>query len=132
VLVSLSSLLEDLGDLPIELVEGAVGLVGGVAGQLGAIQCDGADLDHAGGGAQLQGLDEEAGQGLLVADAEARDGHVVGGLVGGKNPEGDVLVQAALDLPGGAHADTVGVEEHPQQGLGVVGGCPCLSSRCCR
>jgi hypothetical protein len=29
---------------------GAVGLLGGVAGQLGAVQRDGADADHAGGG----------------------------------------------------------------------------------
>jgi hypothetical protein len=77
---------------------------------------------HPGGGAQLQRLDEEAGQGLLVAGAEAGDGHVVGGLVGGKDPEGDVLGAAAFDLPGGAHAQAVAVEEHAQQGLGVVGG----------
>jgi hypothetical protein len=54
-----------------------------------------------GGGAQLQRLDEEAGQGLLVADAEARDGHVVGGLVAGQHPEGELLDAAPLDLPGG-------------------------------
>jgi hypothetical protein len=52
--------------------EGAVSLVGGVARQLGAVQGDHADLDHAGGSAQPQGLHEEAGQGLLVADAEPR------------------------------------------------------------
>jgi len=46
---------EDLGDLVLELVAGAVGLVGGVGGQLGAVQRHGADPDHAGRGAQLQG-----------------------------------------------------------------------------
>jgi hypothetical protein len=74
------------------------------------------------GGAQLQGLDEEAGKGLLVADAEARDRHVVGELVAGKHPEGEVLVAAPLDLPGGAHTDGVGVQQHAQQRRGVVGG----------
>jgi hypothetical protein len=59
---------------------------------------------------------------LLIASTEARDGHVVGGLVGGKDPEGEVLVQAPLDLPGGAHPDAVGVKQHAEQGLGVVGG----------
>jgi hypothetical protein len=48
-------------------------------------------VDGAGGGAQLQRGDQEAGQGLFVADAEAGDGDVVGGLVAGKDPEGDVL-----------------------------------------
>jgi hypothetical protein len=57
-----------------------------------------------------------------VADPEPGDGHVVGRLVGGQDPEGDVLVQAALDLPGGAHPDRVGVQQHAEQDLGVVGG----------
>jgi hypothetical protein len=43
------------------------------------------------------------GEGLLVADAEPRDGHVVGVLVGGQHPKGNVLVAAPLDLSGGAH-----------------------------
>jgi hypothetical protein len=59
---------------------------------------------------------------LLVADPEAGDGDVVGGLVAGQDAEGDVLDAAALDLPGGPHAKGVGVEQHAEQGLGVVGG----------
>jgi hypothetical protein len=47
---------------------------------------------------------------------------VVGGLVGGQHPEGDVLTAAAFDLPRGAHADAVGVQQHAEQELGVVGG----------
>jgi hypothetical protein len=86
----------------------------GVGGQLGPVEGDGADSDHAGGGAQPQGLDEESGEGLLVAGAEARDGHVVGELVGGQHAEGDVLVQAAFDLAGGAHVDAVGVQQHAE------------------
>jgi hypothetical protein len=57
-----------------------------------------------------------------VADPEAGDGHVVGGLVGGQHAECDVLVQAALDLPGRTHAKAVGIQQHAEQGLGVVGG----------
>jgi hypothetical protein len=57
-----------------------------------------------------------------VPHAEAGDGHVVGRLVAGKHPEGQVVDAAPFDLPGGAHPDGVGVEEHPQQRLGVVGG----------
>jgi hypothetical protein len=67
-------------------------------------------------------LHEEAGQGLLVASAEPRDGDVVGRLGGGQHAEGDVLVQAALDLPGRPHAKAVGVEQHAEQRLGVGGG----------
>jgi hypothetical protein len=59
-------------------VEGAVGLVGSVAGQLGPVQRHGADPDHPRGGAQLERLHEEPGEGLLVADPEPRDGHMVG------------------------------------------------------
>jgi hypothetical protein len=128
-LLALGRLGQDLGDLALELVEGAVGLVGGVGGHLRAVQRDGAEADHAGGGAQLQGLDQDAGQGLLVADAEPSDRHVVGRGVASQHPEGEVLGAAPLDLSGGAHPDRVGVQQHAQQGLGVVGGWPCPSAR---
>jgi hypothetical protein len=121
-LVGFGGLAQDLGDLALELVEGVAGGVGGISGHLGAVQRDGADLDHAGRGAQLQRLDQEAGQRLLVADAEPRDRHVVGELVAGQHPEGQILGAAPLDLPRGAHPDGVGVQQHPQQALGVVGG----------
>ena len=35
-----------------------------------------------------------------MADAEPGDGHVVGGLVAGQDPEGDVLVAVAFHLSG--------------------------------
>jgi hypothetical protein len=47
---------------------------------------------------------------------------MVGGLVGGQDPEGDVLDAAPLDLPRGAHPQAVAREQHAKQGLGVVGG----------
>jgi hypothetical protein len=57
-----------------------------------------------------------------VPHAEAGDGHVVGGLVAGKDSEGEVLGAAPLELPGGAYPDGVAVQQHPQQQFGVVGG----------
>jgi hypothetical protein len=57
-----------------------------------------------------------------VADAEPRDRDMVRGLVGGKDPEGDVLSAAAFELAGGAHAHAVAVQQHAEQQLGVVGG----------
>jgi hypothetical protein len=121
-LVGLGGLAQDLGDLGLELLLGAVGLVGGVGGHLGAVQRHRADPNHPGGGAPSQRRHQEPGQRLLVPDAEPRDGHVVGDLVAGQDPEGEVLDAAPLDLAGGAHADAGGVAQHAQQGLGVVGG----------
>jgi hypothetical protein len=45
-LVGLGGLPEDLGDLGVQLGQGPVGDVTGVAGQLGAVQRDHADLHH--------------------------------------------------------------------------------------
>ena len=56
-----------------------------------------------------------------MAGAEPRDGHVVRGVVAGQHAERQVLGAAPLDLPGGAHPDGVGVQQHAQQQLGVVG-----------
>jgi hypothetical protein len=46
-----------------------------------------------------------------VANAKARDGRVVGRLVGGDDAERDVLLAAAFDAARGALADRVGVEQ---------------------
>jgi hypothetical protein len=102
-LVALGRLPQDLGDFLLELDQGAVGPTGGVGGHLGPVEGDHADPDHAGRRAQLQRLDEEASERLLVADAEAGEGHVVRGLVGGQDAEGEVLGAAPFELPGGAH-----------------------------
>jgi hypothetical protein len=79
-LVGLGRLPQDLLDLGLDLVEGAVGLVGGVGGHLGAVQRDDPQTDQLSGGAQPQRGDQQLGQGGLVADAEAGDGDVVGGV----------------------------------------------------
>ncbi len=57
-----------------------------------------------------------------MADAEPRDGHMVRSLVGGQDAKGDVLLAAPLELPRGAHAQAVAIQQHGEQGLGVVGG----------
>jgi hypothetical protein len=127
-LVGLGRLAQDRRDLVVELGQGAVGPVGGVGGHLGAVQRDQAQADQPGRRAQLQRGDEEPGKRLFVAGAEPRDGHVVGELVAGQDTKGEVLAAVPLDLPGGAHPDGVGVQQHAKQGLGVVGGWPCPSA----
>jgi hypothetical protein len=71
-LVGLGGLAQDLGDLGLEPLDSAIGPLGGVAGQLGAVQRHGADPHHPGGRAQPQGLHQEPGQRLIVADPEPR------------------------------------------------------------
>jgi hypothetical protein len=97
-LVGLGGLPQDLGDLRLDLVEGVAGGVGGIGGHLGPVQRDQAEADQPSGGAQPQRGDQEPGQRLLVPDAEPGNGHVVGRLVAGKDPEGEVLTAAAFDL----------------------------------
>jgi hypothetical protein len=46
---------------------------------------------------------------------------MVGELVAGKHPEGEVLCAVPFDLPGGANPDGVGVQQHTEQQLGVIG-----------
>jgi hypothetical protein len=77
-LVGLGRLAQDLGDLVLELGQGAVGPIGGVGSHFGPIQRDDTQVDQPSCGAQPQRLHEQAGQGVLVAGAEPRDGHVVG------------------------------------------------------
>jgi hypothetical protein len=81
-------------------------------------------LSAARGTAQELGIGEAVAglKRLFVPHAEPRDGHVVGELVAGQDPEGEVLVAVPLDLSGGAHPDRVGIQQDAEQGLGVVGG----------
>jgi hypothetical protein len=121
-LVGLGRLAQDRRDLVFELGQGAVGPIGGIGGHLGAVQGDDPDANQPRCRAQLQRLDQEPAQGNLMTDTEAGNRHVVWELVAGKHSEGDILVAAPLDLPRGAHPDGVGVQQHPEQGPGVVGG----------
>ena len=124
--VDLGGLLEDLLR---QLLVGAVLPLGGVGGDPGAVEGERADRDQAGLAAEDQYLGEELGQLVGVACAKAGDRRVVGHLVGGDHPEGDVLGAAALDPPRGALADRVGVEQQRDHHLGVVG---CSTQPSCR
>jgi hypothetical protein len=110
------------GDLLLQFGQGAVGPIGGVGLDPGAVQRDHAQADQAGRGAQAQGLDQEVSQRLLVPDAEPGDGHTVERLVAGQHPEGEILVAAPLDLPRRADPGAVGVQQHAEQQPRVVGG----------
>ena len=121
-LVDDSCLLEQLGNLGLEVGVGAVGRRGGVGLDLGPVERDESQADHAGGCAQLQRLDQQAGQGLFVADPEPGDGHVIGRAVAGQDAEGDVLVAAAFDLAGRADPGAVAIQQHSQQHPGLIGG----------
>jgi len=80
----------------------AVGRGGGVGLDLGAVQADQAQPHQPCGGAQLERGDQQPGQGLLVADPQAGEGHVVGRGVGAQDAEGDPFLPAAFEPPGGA------------------------------
>jgi hypothetical protein len=113
--VGRGGLLEQLGHLGLEVSVGAVGRGSGVGLDLGAVQGDQSQAHYAGRRAQLQRLDQQPSQGLFVANSEARDSHVIGGAVAGKDPESDVLGAAPLDLAGGTDPGAVGVQQHGQQ-----------------
>jgi hypothetical protein len=117
-LVDGSCLLEQLGDLGLEVGVGAVGRRGGVGLDLGAIEGDQAQADHAGRRAQLQRLDQQSGQGLFMADPEPSDGHVIRRAVAGQDPEGDVFLAAPFDLAGGTGGVLRLVEKRADAGSG--------------
>jgi hypothetical protein len=92
--VNPSGLLEDL---PGDLLIVAGGVMRRRRGDLGAVNRDHADLDQAAARTQRQHLAEQAGDRGLVANAEARNGRVIGRLVGRDDAEGDVVAAAPLD-----------------------------------
>jgi hypothetical protein len=55
-----------------------------------------------------------------VAGPEPSDGHVVGELVAGKHPEGEVFGQPSFDLPGGVHPYAIRIQEHAEEQLRVA------------
>ncbi len=116
------------GDLGLDLLflvdEAAVAhrlVLGGVRFELGAVQGDAAHLDHAEPGREVQGLGEQVGQGVEVTAAEPGDRAEVRGLVGGQEPERDVVGALALDRPRGADAGGVAVDQQAHHESGVVG-----------
>ena len=81
-------------DLARELLVVAVGVATGVRRNLGPVDRDDADLGQALLGAQRQDLAEQPGDRVLVALDEPRDRRVIGPLLRGQHPEGDVLLAA--------------------------------------
>jgi hypothetical protein len=71
---------------------------GGVGLDLGPVQTDQTQADHADRRTEPQRGDQQPGQGLLMPDPEAGEGDVIGRSVGAQDPEGDVLVAAPLQL----------------------------------
>jgi hypothetical protein len=120
--VGLGSLLKQLGDLRLKLGVAPVGCRSSVGGHLGAVQGHQPQAHESGRRAQPQRLDQQAGQGLLVADPEAGDGDVIRGGVGTEHAEGDVLGAATFDLAGGTDPGAVCIQQHAQQHPGLVGG----------
>jgi hypothetical protein len=116
---------EQLSDLRLQMGMGAIGRRGGVGLDLGAIQGDQPQADQAGRRAQPQRGHQQPGQGLLVADPEPRDGHMIGGGVVGQHPKGDVLGQAPLDLAGGTDPGAIGIQQHPSSIRGSYAARPC-------
>jgi hypothetical protein len=102
---------KDPGDLGIDRRGVPVGVGRCVGGELRAIDRDEAELAEPGRGTEPEDVGEEFAKGGLVVDPEAGDRRVVGELVGGDDPVGDVAVAASLDLARRALAGRVGVEE---------------------
>lgn len=78
--------------------------LGGVRFEFGAVQGYAAHLDHAQLLREVQGLGEQVCESFQVAAAEPGDRAEVRCLVGGQEPERDVVGALALDRPGGADA----------------------------
>jgi hypothetical protein len=74
-------------------------VLGGAGLQLRAVQGDAAHLDHAQLLREVGGLGEQVGEGVQVAAAGPRYRAEVRGLVGGQEPERDVVGALALDRP---------------------------------
>lgn len=105
------------------------GVVGGRGLELRAVDGEHRHLDQASLGAEVEHPAAEASEGLLVADPEAGDRRVVGGLVCADHPEGDVLAAAALDPARASLADAVGVASRVSIVFGSWAARPCPSER---
>ena len=84
------------------------------------VQGDLAQGHHAGGLAQLKGLQEHVRQGGQVPFAEAGDRAEVRSLLGCQPPERDHIRTGPLDLAGGTHPDAVSVEHDAQHQPWVI------------
>ena len=89
----------------------------GIGLNLRAIVSHMAEAHHPGLLAEAQDLNEQTLEDIEVEAPELTDAAVVRLLVGGGQPEDQVLVAGALDLAGGDDADAVGVEQQQSQPL---------------
>jgi hypothetical protein len=96
-------------------------VLGSIGFELGAVQGDAAHLDHAQLLGEVQGLGEQVGESVQVTAAEPGDRAVVRCLVGGQEPECDIVHALALDRPGRADAGGVAVDQQPHHQPRVVG-----------
>ncbi len=96
----------------------AHGLVlGGIGLNLGAIERHMAQADNPRLLAQPQDLHKQTLEGIEVAAPELTDTAVIGLLVAGHHPEGQILVAGTFDLAGGDDAHAVGAEQEHRQPL---------------
>jgi hypothetical protein len=65
--------------------------------QLGAVDCDDADLGEPTARAEREHFAEQVGDRVLVALEEPRERRVIRALLGGQHPKGDVFLAGALD-----------------------------------
>ena len=63
---------------------------------------------------------EQLGNRLLVTRAEARDGRVVGSLIGRDHPEGNIVAAAPLDRARRTHTERIRVNEQRHHHLRIV------------
>jgi hypothetical protein len=70
----------------------------------------------------MERLYEQGRKAVEVAAAEARQGGVIGVLIGGQVAEGDVVVGGPFDGAGARDADAIAVEQQAGHQEGVIGG----------
>ena len=87
---------------------------------LGPVEGDPAELDHAGLAAQDEAAEEERGEGGQVATAELADGLVAGTRLAREEHEADITLQAILQLARAGDPGGVAVEEDLQHHRRVV------------
>ena len=101
---------------------GAVGAQGGVGPHLGPVQGHHAHPHHADPPTQGQHLDEQVLQRLLVVHHEPGDRPVVGLVVAGDHPVGDVHLAQPGHVARRHHSLAVAVDDEGQHHVGVIGG----------
>ena len=82
-----------------------------LAAELGAVEGQVAQLDHAQFAGDPQHLDEQIGEALPVDLAEVADGAEVGPVVADDGQEGEIAFAGSGDLAAGEDADAIAIEQ---------------------